>query len=153
MPFVANYYSTQGLIVVILLLDLITLTVMLKQFFKKRKKLASFAIIKAAAQLSVKQMSYQMPKNLSIISIQLFSLVMLYSLQREKLIASLAPSPLLLLRGARRIQCLVLALLYKLYLTIVMPLMCTPLACCTRCLIAARLGCLRRLCQIIANNF
>ena len=59
--------------------------------------------------------------------------------------ASLSPSPLLLLRGAQRIWRLVLALLHKLYLTVVMPLMRTPLACCTRCLIAARLGYLRRL--------
>jgi hypothetical protein len=51
---------------------------------------------------------------------------------------SLSSSPLvLLLRSARYICRLALALLYMLHLTIVMPLMRTPLTCCIRCLIAA----------------
>jgi hypothetical protein len=50
---------------------------------------------------------------------------------------SLSPSPLvLLLRSVRRIYRLALALPYALHSTIVIPLMRTPLACCTRCLIA-----------------
>jgi hypothetical protein len=39
---------------VISLSDSITFTVMLKWFFRKRMKLASFVIIEAAVQLSVK---------------------------------------------------------------------------------------------------
>jgi hypothetical protein len=50
---------------------------------------------------------------------------------------SLSPSPLvLLLRSARRIYRLALALPYALHLTIVMPLMRTLLTYYTRCLIA-----------------
>jgi hypothetical protein len=50
--------------VVIPLSDSMTLTVMLKWFFKRRKKLASFAIIEAAVRLSVKYMSHWKPENL-----------------------------------------------------------------------------------------
>jgi hypothetical protein len=126
---------------------------MLKWFFKKRKKLASFAIIKAAVRLSVKYMSYWRPENLSIISIWLFSLVMLCASYKWKSIASLSPGPSSLLRGARRIWRLDLALPHELHSTVVMPLMRTPSACCTRCSIDAGPGCPRRLCQITADDF
>jgi hypothetical protein len=53
-PLVASQFCTWGLTVVISLSDSMTFTVMLKWFFRKRMKLTSFVIIKAAVRLSVK---------------------------------------------------------------------------------------------------
>jgi hypothetical protein len=66
---------------------------------------------------------------------------------------SLSPGLLLLICGARLICCLDFALLQELHSIVVMPLTCTPLACCTRCLIAAGPGWPSLLCYSAAEAF